>query len=389
LPDHSILREPGYLRTISYQDFLTKHLGVTEPEVIRLLQDIPRGYFGHGIDAVPAFDALAFGLPGLGSTSLGTFEGAIRRAISLAVEPYHYHFPDGNASVARLLVRRLVPAVASGTTLNDVVTADFDYGALDRADAEVRLRLGSTVVRVEHDGDARSAERAFVTYVRRGETERVRARRVVLACYNMAIPDLCPELPEPQKRALAELVKVPFVYTTVLLRLWRAFEQLGLAIAHCPGSWHTLAMLDFPVSLGDYRFSPGPDDPIVLHLSRAMTRPGGTPQEQSRAGRFELLGTHFEAIEREIRTHLGGMLGAGGFDPATDIEAIAVNRWPHGYAFTPNPLFDPDYEEGEAPHEIGRRPFGRIAIANSDAGAQAYLDSAIDQAWRAVGELAN
>jgi spermidine dehydrogenase len=146
-------------------------------------------------------------------------------------------------------------------------------------------------------------------------------------------------------------------------------------------------MLDFPVSLGDYRFSSDPQDPIVLHMSRTMTGPGGTPQEQSRAGRHELLGLSFETLEREIRTHLGGMLGPGGFDPATDVEAIAVNRWPHGYAFTPSALFDPDYAEGEAPHEIGRRRFGRIAIANSDAGARAYLDCAIDEAWRAIGEL--
>jgi len=387
LPEHSIFREPGYLQTLSYQDLLTRHLGVTEPEVLTLLERVPSSYFGHGIDVVPALEALAFGLPGLGSTSLGMLEGAIRKAISLAIEPYQYHFPDGNASVARLLVRRLIPGVADGTTMNDVATADFDYSALDRADSDVRLRLGSTVVRVEHEGAPESSERVFVTYVRGGETQRVRARRVVLACYNMAIPYLCPELPAPQRKALASLVKIPFVYTSVLLRHWRAFEQLGLALAYAPRSFHTLSMLDFPVGLGDYAFSGGPEEPIALHMSRAMTRPGGRPEEQSRAGRFELLGLSFETIEREIRTHLGGMLGAGGFDPATDIEAIAVNRWPHGYAFTPNPLFDPDYGEGEAPHEIGRRLFGRIAIANSDAGARAYLDCAIDQAWRAVGEL--
>jgi spermidine dehydrogenase len=387
LPDQSIFREPGYLQSISYRDFLIKDLGVEQPEVIALLQDVPSGYFGHGIDAVPALEALGFGLPGLGSTSLGDFEGLIRRAISFSLEPYVYHFPDGNASVARLLVRRLIPAVADGSSMEDVVTAAFDYPSLDRPDADVRLRLDSTAVRVEHDGDPRTAERVAVTYVRAGRSERVRAKRVVLACYNRAVPYLCPELPDPQKEALRSLVKIPLVYTSVLLRSWTAFQQLGLALAHCPGSWHRLAMLDFPVSLGDYRFSADPDDPIVLHMSRTMVQPGLKPRDQSRVGRSQLLGTSFESIEREIRTHLGGMLGAGGFDPAGDIEAIAVNRWPHGYAFHPNPLFDPEYGPGEAPHEIGRKRFGRIAIANSDAGARAYLDCAIDQAWRAVGEL--
>jgi len=387
LPDHSIFREPGYLMTISYQNFLTKHMGIEQPEVIFLLKDVMAGYYGHGIDVIPATEALFIGLPGLGSTSMGTFEGLIKGFIDFVAEPYIYHFPDGNASVARLLVRRLIPAVADGESMEDVVTAVFDYAALDQPRAEVRLRLGSTVVRVKHDGDPRTAERVGVTYVRDGRTEHVRARRVVLACYNMVVPYLCPEIPNPQKEALSSLVKTPLVYTNVLLRNWRAFKRLGIGLAHCPGSWHSLSILDFPVSLGDYSFSTGPDDPIVLHMSRVPTSPGLSPRDQSRAGRAELLATSFETIEREIRTHLGGMLGAGGFDPARDIEAIAVNRWPHGYAWERNALFDPEYGPGEAPHEVGRKPFGRITIANSDAAGIAYLDAAIDQAWRAVGEL--
>ena len=387
LPDHSIFSEPDYLATISYTDFLKKHLEIREPEVFGILQDLPGTYFGVGIDAVPALYALGFGLPGLGSTSLGSVEGLIRTAISWSAEPYVFHFPDGNASVARLLVRSLIPEVASGSTMEDCVSAAFDYGALDRAGSPVRLRLGSTVVRVEHDGDPERARTVAVTYVRNGRTERVRAKRVVLACYNMAIPYLCPELPAEQREALAELVKSPLVFSSILLRDWRAFEKLGLGLAHCPGSWHKLIMLDFPVSLGDYRFSPDPDEPIVLHMARALGEPGLPPRDQFRRGRLRLLTTPFESIEREIRTHLGGMLAGGGFDPARDIEAICVNRWPHGYAWDPNPLFDPVYEPGQAPHEIGRRRFGRIAIANSDAGARAYLDEAIDQAWRAVSEL--
>ncbi len=385
--DASLFDEPALLQSISYRDFLTRNLGVTEPEVLALLQDAPSGYFGHGIDVIPALYALAFGLPGLGSTSLGTFEGLIRGAISLSLEPYYFHFPDGNASLARLLVRKLIPTVAAGSTMEDIVTARFDYSMLDRNDADVRLRLNSTVVRVEHDGDPRTAERVDVSYIRGRRTERVRARQVILACYNMVIPYLCPELPGPQKEALHSLVKLPLVYTSVLLENWHAFEKARLAFAHCPGSWHKMVMLDFPVSLGDYQFSPEPSDPIVLHMSRAVNRPGLSPRDQSRAGRAELLATSFETIEREVRTHLGGMLAASGFDPAREIAALAVNRWPHGYAFEPSLLFDPEYAPGEAPHEIGRKRFGRIAIANSDAGATAYLDGAIDQAWRAVGEL--
>ena len=104
-------------------------------------------------------------------------------------------------------------------------------------------------------------------------------------------------------------------------------------------------------------------------------------------GRAELLQTAFSKFERNIRDQLGRMLGGAGFDPAKDIEGITVNRWAHGYAFAPNPLFDPGWKEEEKPWVIGRKPFGKIVIANSDAGASAYTDIAIDQAWRAVGEL--
>jgi len=80
------------------------------------------------------------------------------------------------------------------------------------------------------------------------------------------------------------------------------------------------------------------------------------------------------------------MVAAGGFDPARDIEAITVNRWPHGYGYEYNPLFDPEWPAGQ-PHVLGRKRFGRITIANSDSGATAYTNVAIDQAHRAVNEL--
>jgi spermidine dehydrogenase len=104
-------------------------------------------------------------------------------------------------------------------------------------------------------------------------------------------------------------------------------------------------------------------------------------------GRTELLSTTFETFERNIRDQLARTLGKGGFDPARDITAITVNRWPHGYAPEYNPLFDPDVPEAERPHVIGRAQFGRIAIANSDSGGGAYTDTAIDQGHRAVMEL--
>jgi spermidine dehydrogenase len=392
LPDHSIFSEPDFLAKTPYRDLLTKHLGVREPEVIALFQDTTSNYMGIGIDGTPALMALGFGLPGLGGTSLGSFESLLRGALGFLIEPYIYHFPDGNASVARMLVRELIPTVthakpADVDPMDDVVTAEFDYARLDAPGSPVRLRLESTVVQVEHTGDPKQASEVDVHYVRHGRTQRVRARHCVLACYNAMIPKLCPSLPEKQKDALSELIKSPLVYTNVVLRSWNAVRRTGLGFAHCPGSWHTQMMVDFPVTLGDYAFAKTQKDPIIIHLNRQPLSPGLPPREQFKAGRRELLTTPFEQIEEQIRIHLTGMFGPNGFDPARDIAAITVNRWPHGYAYDHNPIFDGEVAPEERPHARGRVPFGRITIANSDASGRAYLDAAIDEAHRAVGEL--
>jgi spermidine dehydrogenase len=374
-------RQAEYLYGVSYLDFLAKYMGITHPEVIALLQGLATDQ-SVNFAVASAMGVIGYvGLPGRNATAIpstGMFE-----------EPYIHHFPDGNASVARLLVRKMIPAVAPGSTMEDVVTARFDYDRLDLPDSKVRMRLNSTAIRVVNEGSPKTAKSVSVTYVRGGKAYRVSGRSCVLACFNMVIPWLCPELPEPQRKALALGVKTPILYTNVLLRDWKAWKKLGLAAVAAPGSYHAVSILDFPVSLGGYAFAQSPEDPILVHMERFATRSdiGRTPAEQYRAGRLELLATPFEVMEREIRSQLAGTLGGGGFDPARDIAGITVNRWSHGYSYWPNPFTDPQYEDGQYPHQIGRKTFGRIAIANSDAGARPVIHAAIDQAYRAVGEL--
>jgi spermidine dehydrogenase len=223
--------------------------------------------------------------------------------------------------------------------------------------------------------------------MRDGKACTAQGQHCVLACWNMMIPYLCPQLPQRQKDALHELVKTPLVYTNVALRNWQAFAKLGVSRIECPGGYHSGLGLNSKVDIGSYRSSKSPSDPVVLRMERIPCQPGLTEHEQNKAGRAELLRTPFATFERNIREQLTRILGPAGFDAATDIEAITVNRWPHGYAPEFNPLFDPVLPESEQPHVIGRARFGRIAIANSDAGRAAYTDSAIDQASRAVNEL--
>jgi spermidine dehydrogenase len=143
-----------------------------------------------------------------------------------------------------------------------------------------------------------------------------------------------------------------------------------------------------PVSIGSYKCSQTPEEPIVIHMMRTPCSPGLPARQQHRSGRLELLNTKFETIESNIRDQLNRIIGSSGFDAARDIRAITVNRWAHGYAYQYNSLFDPFWLEGkETPCERARKPFGRIAIANADAAAYSYTDAAIDQAHRAVSEI--
>jgi spermidine dehydrogenase len=273
--------------------------------------------------------------------------------------------------------------------MEDVVTAKANYAKLDVDGAPVRIRLNSTAVHVQHSSASPAGKdnQVQVSYMRGGKLHTATGKGCVLACYNTMIPYICPELPAAQKEALSYLVKAPLVYTHVALRNWTSFAKLDVHQIVAPGAYHTLTALDFPVSLGQYKFPNNPEEPAVLFMLRTPCKPGLPMRDQNRAGRGELFTTSFAQFELKIRDQLTRMLGAAGFDSAKDIQGITVNRWAHGYAYTPNPLFEPNWKEAEKPWVIGRKPFGKIAIANSDAGASAYTDTAIDQAHRAVTEL--
>ena len=381
------------LRKTSYADFLTQVCKVT-PDALPFFQSYTNDLFTVGIEAVPALDCYMAG-DDYGAISYPGFDGLGLEARER--EPYIFHFPDGNASIARLLVRSLVPGAmlshsasadtTPGSAMDDIVTARADYSRLDQPDSPVRIRLNSTVVHVNHVGPAHTASEVAIAYERGGKLQTVRAKHCILACYNTMIPYLCPELPRRQRHALSYLVKMPLVYTHVAISNWTSFHQLGIHQIVSPGSYHCFSALDYPVSLGDYRFPSNPEEPMILFMLRTPCKRGLPVRDQNRAGRAELMGTPFSTFERNIREQLGLMLGSAGFDPARDIQAITVNRWAHGYAYAPNSLFDPEWKKGEEPWVVGRQRYGRIAIANSDAGADAETDVAIDEAHRAVREI--
>ena len=381
LPDLSQEEKVAYLKKTSYRDFLIQQIGVTEQDVFDFLQDHAAD-MGLGIEACDAYLAMTYAeMPGWPATGIETYKKE-------DLTGFHM-FPDGNASVTRLMVRSLIPDVAPGNTMEDVVMAPFDYGKLDQSSSAVRIRLNSTAINASNDGDG-----AQISYVREEKAYRVKAKKCVLACNNAVIPYICPELPDEQKEALSNQVRQPILSNRVLVKNWHAWKELGIQEVLAPGGYHTSIGLNLPMNLGGYSCPQEPDEPTIIGMFRYLhvNNEGLTAQEQFRIGRHELLSTPFEEIERHIRAQLDELLGKHGFNAAEDIEAIIVNRWAHGYAYSHHfhTLFDQDYDDLDDeryPHVKGRKPLGHITIANSDSGADAMLECAIDQAYRAVREL--
>jgi spermidine dehydrogenase len=380
LPGLNLEQKKDRLARISYSRFLSELVGV-HPDVIRFYQNVSYSEFSVGIDAVAALDGAETGYPGF--SGMGIEASGVKQE-----RAYFFHFPDGNATIARLLVRKLIPSAVPGTSAVDSVTNKTIYARLDDDASPVRIRLSATAVRVKHIGAPATAKEVEVTYSRRDKTYTATAKNVILACWHVMIPLICDDLPDAQKDALLSAQKAPLVYSSVLVRNWTSFQKIGANSIFCPGSYHTHLDMDLPVSMGEYQCPHSPEEPAVLHMSKALCRAGLPMRDQHTAGRIALYSTTFETIERKIRDQLARTLGPGGFDPARDITAITVNRWPHGYAYEYSTLWDKFLlEGGEPPCAVARKRFGRISIANSDAGGRAYTDEAINQAYRAVGEI--
>lgn len=385
LPGLTSAQKKARLSSISYLDFLTD-IVKADPDAVKVYQQRTHGEFCIGIDAVSALDCWGLNLPGF--QGLGLEPGSIVRmgptcaGFADTGGSVDVHMPDGGASIARALVRALIPQAVPGHTVQDLITARVDYAQLDQPEHPVQIRLNSIVVGAKNiDGAVR------VDYVSDGKGVAVHASQCVMACWNMVIPYLCPELPEAQKAAMKSLVKAPLVYCSVAIKNWKAFKKLGVAYIHSSNSFFCDVWLNECLAIGQYHTPLSPDQPIVIHMVHTPCEPGKNGTDQLRIGRAKILATSLETFEANIRKQLDAMLGSAGFDAQSDIIAMTVNRWPHGYAYEYDPMLGEPAAPGSEPYVIARQRFGAIAIANSDSGGLAYMDCAIDQAHRAVQEL--
>ncbi len=383
-----------YIATHSYFDYLKNTLGVDDPGVLEMARNSCIDNLGEGADVTSVADALSTGGLGFDPASLKdvmgekAYEAYVKEHgyIMVDEDPYVHHFPDGNASLARLLVRKMIPDVGPGDSFEDIVLSKFNYAELDKASNAVRIRLNSTAVHVKHGGDPSSSKGVLVNYIHDNRSYQVKGKSVVMACYNAMIPHIVPDLPEEQAAALSRTMRIPLFYSTVGLKNWRAMKEMEIGVAISPGNMHQAVLMDFPVSLGGHNCTKGPDDPCTILMVGCPygQTVGAPPIEQFREARYRMLSLQFEDYEKEIREHLTGMLPRGSFDFDRDVESVTVNRWSHGYGYRGTALFDSDLSDMVMK---GRKPFGRITIANIDSGLSSYIHVAIDQAWRAVKEL--
>ena len=385
LDDLSLTKKWDYVNNTSYNQFLVDRVGLSVDTIPilnahLLILNGPSGW-NHTV-----LEGILAGSPGLRAMGwLADFVDSIGAMLLDELAGDIRMFPDGNASVARLLVQKMIPDVAPNMKgFEDVAIARFNYGALDQADQSTRIRLNSTVVGVREVDDY-----VQIDYVQQGKPLRITANHCVLACYNNLIPALCPEMSDAQKSGLGYGVRIPFVYANILLENGRAFSELGVQITQCPYDPFQWVSAAPTVTSGGYEPPRGPDDPMVVFMMASPTPADGTEgttRDLLRLGRHKIYASTFDDYEQQIREQLQKMLGKHGFNHEADIKAITVNRIPHGYAYWYQGLDDPEWEEGQAPHEIGRQQFGRISIANTDSEVTPLMNAAFDAAHRAVEE---
>ncbi len=373
----SLAEKKRVLLGTSYREYLRRYFGLDERS-LAMFDGRTLDLFACRSSAVSALWAWGCEYPGFEGLGLRTPREGI-----LEGDPYIYHFPDGNASLARLFVRGLIPGVAPGHTMEDILTARFDYGRLDLPGHGVRLRLSSTVVALANQGAG-----VEVLYSQGAKLTRVRAEHAVYAGYSAMLPYICHDLPAAQRKAVADQVRAPLVYVNVAIRSWHAWVNRGIHYLNNPAGFYTHMKLDYPVTLGDYRCPTSPGEPILLHLLHVPWPDGPVKDLRSawRSGRALAYALRFEDFESHARDELTRILGPGGFDADRDIAAITVNRWGHGYAYDMDSIFD---DEAAARREMRSSiaPLGRIHFAGTDAAWMAYAHKAMDSAQRAAAEI--
>ncbi len=364
------------LHSMSWERFVRETMGLGD-DAVRFVDLYATDLIGLGCDAASALEGYAIGPGFFGMGGEGFYEEA--GMLKYGYQPVN-RYPDGNHTVARQLLKGILPNAISGeNTMEGVFNGEPRPEELDRGGNRVRLRLSSMVTRIQQKGDG-----VDVDYLTQNEGRRVRARHVIMTGWGSVAKHVVRDLPEDQRRALEEYRYSSALYINVLLKQWRPIADIGTFEMYWPSGYCTWMHVSDPLTVGDYRPEYHPDKPTILSMYKYIHQRGLDPQEQMKLGRYEMETKSFEEYEREIRSELNHVLGGHGFDAAKDIAGIIVNRWGHGYNYFKEP--GPREKLESPPYRAGRQKLGRISFAGADAGGTPWTQAALAQAWRAVHE---
>jgi spermidine dehydrogenase len=294
-----------------------------------------------------------------------------------------YSFRGGNSGFFRHLLKAVNPrAIAGSDRAEDIVNGPFNLEALDDKDSRVKIRLGSTAVRVEHEGQHDSSDSVRVMYTQNKKLRRVRSRSVIMAGGGYISQYVVRDLPAEKHEAYSKFRYVPVLWINVALNNSRALDKAGLNFLSTYHDGFGVMVAYYEKSSANSGRRLDPNRPNVIGIGVPKFYLGMSPKGQSLNGRLEMRETSFRDYERKTRQELVRLLGPWGFDPKRDIEAIAISRWGHhGYIF-PYPGF---FSDGAV--EIAKQPFGRIAFAHTDLERFSHMMGAIGQGYRAVQDV--
>jgi len=366
-----------WLDSMTFRAYLEKVVG-NPSAVANLLDPILASSMGLGCDALSAYAARQVVMPGFAKGSI-PFPANHR--------PWH-SFPGGNDGITRFLLKSLIPEAITGQpTFNDIHNLPLRFEAFDQPGSPVRLRLGSTAVRVEHIGEAKKNGGVRITYEKGGVAQTVKAGAVLMATGSWVARRAVVDLPDHYRRAYAQFYRSPMLVVNVALNNWQFLYRLKLSACRWFDGFGFSCNIRRPMRVGSYLPPFDPTLPIVLTMYVPFYYPGLAIGEQGSRGRQELLTTSFADYEIKIRTQLKRLFGAAGFDPGRDIAGIILNRWGHAYV-TPQPGFYFGENGEKAARDVLRQPFERIAFGHSEFNGHQHWAGAVAEGRRGVESLA-
>lgn len=357
-----------WLDSITMQYYYERTYGMPR-QVTEYIDPIMASIIGLGCDGISAYWGKYFSMPGFAPPP--AYPDDLIKS-----------FPGGNAGIARHFVKKLIPASIDGSALTDVLFGKINFDELDKEDQSVRIRLNSTVVRVEKTPD----KQVLVTYTNGGRVYQTKARTAVMASGGWVNKHVVADLPDTHAKAYEAFHHSPVLVANVALTNWRFIERLGVPAAIWSGGFGFTCNIRRPMIVDGVSQPCHPDEPTVMTFYAPIYKPGLPAKEQGIVGRAEMLGTSFTDYERQIREQMTKMFAAGGFDARNDIAGVVLNRWGHAYV-NPGPGFMHGEMGNLAPPDAIRRPLGRIAIGHSELHGHQNWSGATAEGRRAVESL--